>query len=141
MYGKVDMEDALAGTVFALSAAVSTGVADISVLGFDLSGELINLNGTSIGLALALSAAALITAYATNRMYGSPRQNLDTDLNSILGGTASVETYIAAATVIIVLANGFNVLGVSDTIAGNDVLGLAVLAIESAGYYVVAWMG
>ena len=142
MYGQIDVEDALAGTAFALSAAVSTGVATISVIGYDLSGELINLSGTSISMALAISVAALLTAYGTNRMYGSGApSNLDTDLNDIASGSASIETYVAIATVGVIVANGFNVMGASDFIMANDWAGIAVLATESAGYYVISWMG
>lgn len=141
MYGRIDVEDALAGTVFSLSAAVSTGVATISVLGFDLGGELFTLGGESIGMAMALSVAALVVAFLTNRMYAGDTKDLNTDLTDIAMGKATAETYVAGATIVVVLLNGLNIMGVHDAIVGSDLLGIGVLALEAAGYYVVSYMG
>ena len=91
MYGKIDIEDALAGTVFAASALVTNGVGSISMLGYDLGATVVTVQGTSIDLAFILTLAALVTAYATNRVNQSEGKNyrVDTDLADIATGRAA----------------------------------------------------
>jgi hypothetical protein len=143
MFGKVDMEDALAGTVFAASAFVTNGIASISVLGYDLGGAVWTVQNTPITFAFLLTLLALGTAYATNRVNESrnTQYELDTDLDKIARGSATVETYLALGTVVIVVLTGFNVLGARELVTGSVVIGLVVVAIEAAGYYVVSYLG
>lgn len=140
MYGQIDVEDALAGVVFSLSAAVSTGIATIAVFGYDLSGILMTLEGRAISFAFVLSAAALVVAYGTNRMTGKSVE-VNTDLGDIATGSATIETYVLAGTIVIVLANGFNILGAHDLIVGSTMIGVVVMAVEAAGYYVISYLG
>jgi alpha/beta superfamily hydrolase len=97
MFGKIDVEDALAGVVFTASAFVTNGIASISLLGYDLGGSVASVAGTEITLAFLLSLAALGAAYATNRVNESrnPSYSVDTDLEEIARGAASIETYLA----------------------------------------------
>jgi hypothetical protein len=105
MFGKIDIEDALAGVIFTASAFVTNGIASISLLGYDLGGSVATVAGTQITLAFLLSLAALGAAYATNRVNKSRNQSysVDTDLEKIARGEASIETYVAGATVFVVL--------------------------------------
>jgi hypothetical protein len=143
MYGKIDVEDAISSSVFSLGAAVSTGIADISVLGYDLSGSVFTLGGSNVQLAAVLSVLALVVAYATNRVYGSSGSDarFETDLSEIMSGRATVETYIAGATLLIILANTFDIMGFNGFVMGSDIVGIVVLAVEAAGFYVFSWMG
>ncbi|MEA5386210.1 hypothetical protein VB779_03220 [Haloarculaceae archaeon H-GB11] len=143
MFGKVDMEDALAGTVFAASAFVTNGIASISILGNDLEAAVWTIQGTPITFAFLLTVVALATAYATNRVNESHGQNyeLNTDLAEIVRGSATVETYLALATLTLVLVTGFNILGAQDLVAGSVAIGLVVVTLEAAGYYVVSYLG
>jgi len=143
MYGKIDIEDALFGTVFAASAFVTNGIANIDILGNDLGAALWTIQGTDITFAFLLTLVALGGAYATNRVNRSSGKSyeIDTDLANIARGDAPVETYLAVGTAVLVLLTGLNILGVQEIIAGTAAFGLAVVAIESAGYYVISYLG
>ena len=67
--------------------------------------------------------------------------NVDTDLADILTMKASYETYIAGGTLVIVLVNGLNIMGAHEAITGSLGLGLAVVAVQMAGYYVFSYLG
>jgi len=142
-YGKIDIEDALFGTVFAASAFVTNGIANIDVLGNDLGAALWTVQGTDITFAFLLTLVALGGAYLTNRVNESKNTSyeVDTDLANILRGSASIETYLAVGTALLVLLTGLNILGVGELVAGTAAFGLAVVAIESAGYYVISYLG
>lgn len=94
MFGKIDIEDALAGVIFTASAFVTNGIASISLLGYDLGASVATIQNTSIDLAFLLSLGAL-AAYATNRVNESRNKSceLDTELADIAKGAATVETY------------------------------------------------
>ena len=142
-YGKIDIEDALFGTVFAASAFVTNGIANIDVLGNDLGAALWTVQGTDITFAFLLTLVALGGAYLTNRVNESKNTSyeVDTDLANILRGSASIETYLAVGTALLVLLTGLNILGVGELVAGTAAFGLAIVAIESAGYYVISYLG
>ena len=143
MFGKIDIEDALAGVIFTASAFVTNGIAQITMLGYDLSGSVFTVEGTQITLAFLLSLAALGAAYATNRVNESRGKSyaVETDLVKIVRGSATVETYLAGGTLIIVLLTGLIILGIGDAVAGTAAFGLVVVAIEAAGYYVISYLG
>ncbi|MBX0305359.1 hypothetical protein [Haloarcula salinisoli] len=46
MFGKIDIEDALAGIVFTAIAFVTNGIVQISMLGYDLGSTVFTLAGT-----------------------------------------------------------------------------------------------
>jgi len=143
MYGKIDIEDALFGTIFAASAFVTNGIATINILGNDLGAAVWTVQGTDITFAFLLTLVALVGAYATNRVNESKSTSyeVDTDLANILRGDAPVETYLAVGTAVLVLFTGLNILGVQEIIAGTAAFGLAVVAIEASGYYVISYLG
>jgi len=143
MYGKIDIEDALFGTVFAASAFVTNGIANIDILGNDLGAALWTIQGTDITFAFLLTLVALVGAYATNRVNRSSGKSyeIDTDLANIARGDAPVETYLAVGTAVLVLLTGLNILGMQEIIAGTAAFGLVVVAVESAGYYVISYLG
>lgn len=142
MYGKIDIEDAIAGTAFALSAAVSAGVAMVSVQGHALSDTLWTVEGTTISLAFAVSVVALGIAYVTNRVHGSGKTlDIETDIVSITRGSATIETYVLLATLVVLLVIGLDIMGLRETIQSEAIFGWIVLLIEGAGYYVVSYLG
>lgn len=142
MFGKIDVEDAVAGTVFSASALVTNGIASISILGNDLSAAVWTVQGTDITFAFLLSLASLAMAYATNRVNDSGRNyQVNTDIMDIAKGEATVETYLALATFLAVLLTGLNILGTADVVTGSAVIGLSVVALEASGYYVVSYLG
>lgn len=143
MYGKIDIEDAIAGTVFAASALVTNGVGSITMVGYDLGATVFTVQNTNVDLAFLLTLAALVTAYTTNRVNESRGKSysVDTDLADIVTGSATVETYLAVGTVLIILLTGLNILGIGDTVSGTAWMGLSVVAVESAGYYVISYLG
>ncbi|QLH77190.1 hypothetical protein HZS55_07730 [Halosimplex rubrum] len=148
MFGQIDMEDAIAGTVFALSAAVTAGIATITVLGHALSGSLWTIGGSGTGagteltLAFALSLLSLLTAYATNRMDSAGKDmEIDTDLKALAKGQATVESYVMIGTIVLVLGTGLNILGLRETIQSEPAIGIVSLAVQAAGYYVISYLG
>jgi len=143
MFGKIDIEDALAGVIFTASAFVTNGIASISMLGYDLAASVATVQNTNIHLAFLLSLGALAAAYATNRVNESRNKSyeLDTDLANIAKGSATVETYLALGTLVIVLFTGLNILGARDIVVGSAAIGLTVVAVEAAGYYVISYLG
>ncbi|GGO01323.1 hypothetical protein NDI85_07390 [Halomicroarcula sp. S1AR25-4] len=66
---------------------------------------------------------------------------METDLYEIVRGSATVETYLAGGTLLIVLLTGLNILGIGDAVAGTAAFGLVVVAVEAAGYYVISYLG
>ncbi|MBO4249371.1 hypothetical protein IL252_16285 [Halomicrobium sp. IBSBa] len=143
MYGKIDIEDALFGTVFAASAFVTNGIATINILGNDLGAAVWTVQGTDITFAFLLTLVALVGAYATNRVNESKSTSyeVDTDLANIARGEAPVEIYLAVGTAILVLVTGLNILGAQEVIAGTAAFGLVVVAVEASGYYVISYLG
>ncbi|MBX0325578.1 hypothetical protein EGH21_21370 [Halomicroarcula sp. F13] len=143
MFGKIDIEDALAGVLFTASALVTNSIASISVLGYDLSAAVWTVQNTDITFAFLISIAALVAAYATNRVNKTKSKSyeVETDLVAIAKGSATVETYLAGGTLLIVLLTGLNILGVGDAIAGTAAFGMVVVAVEAAGYYVISYLG
>jgi pyocin large subunit-like protein len=59
----------------------------------------------------------------------------------IAKGSATVETYLALGTLVIVLFTGLNILGAQDIVVGSAAIGLTVVAVEAAGYYVISYLG
>lgn len=142
MIGKIDIEDALAGTVFVLSAAVTLGIAGgQTYYGYDISSTVWNVEGTAITMAFLLTVAALAAAYITNRKDSGKAPDIDTDLANLARGQASMESYVLVGTVVVVLGVGLNILGFRDVVQGSYLLGTVVLILESAGYYVVSYLG
>ncbi|GGN92811.1 MULTISPECIES: hypothetical protein [Haloarcula] len=143
MFGKIDIEDALAGVIFTASAFVTNGIASITMLGYDLSAAVVTVQNTDITFAFLLSLGALVAAYATNRVNEtkSKTYEVETDLYEIVRGSATVETYLAGGTLLIVLLTGLNILGIGDAVAGTAAFGLVVVAVEAAGYYVISYLG
>ncbi|WP_018257655.1 hypothetical protein [Halomicrobium katesii] len=143
MYGKIDIEDALFGTIFAASAFVTNGIATINILGNDLGAAVWTGQGTEITFAFLLTLVSLFGAYATNRVNRSSGKSyeIDTDLANIARGEAPVETYLAVGTALLVLVTGLNILGAQEVIAGTAAFGLVVVAVEASGYYVISYMG
>ncbi|WP_226010536.1 hypothetical protein [Halomicrobium salinisoli] len=90
-YGKIDIEDAVAGTVFGAAAAVTTGWLTINAqhVNIDLSSAVWTVNSTDITFAFLLSLAALAAAYATNRVNEARSNNyeVNTDLAEIVTQT------------------------------------------------------
>ncbi|WP_459192088.1 hypothetical protein [Halosimplex sp. J119] len=136
------MEDAIAGTVFALSAAVTAGIATISIMGHALSGSVWTLDGTQITIAFVLSLLSLLAAYGTNRMDDNSHEfDVDTDLANLATGEATVESYVMIATVILVVGTGLNILGLRDAVQAEPIVGIVSLAVQAAGYYVISYLG
>jgi hypothetical protein len=143
MFGKVDVEDALAGTVFAASAIVTNGIGSISILGVDLGSTAFTVAQTDITVSFILTFAALVAAYTTNRLNESrgKQYEIDTDIANIARGAATVETYLALGTAVLVLLTGLDILGARGFITGSAYIGLIVVAVESTGYYVISYLG
>ncbi|ELZ30587.1 hypothetical protein C475_00555 [Halosimplex carlsbadense 2-9-1] len=142
------MEDAIAGTVFALSAAVTAGIASITILGHALSGSIWTIggsgtgSGTEITIAFGLSLLSLLGAYATNRMdAGGKDMEIDTDLKALAKGQATIESYVMIGTILLVIGSGLNILGLGDTIASEPAFGIVSLGVQAAGYYVISYLG
>ncbi|WP_436927105.1 hypothetical protein [Halosimplex amylolyticum] len=142
MFGQIDMEDALAGTVFALSAAVTAGIATITILGHALSGSIWTVEGTEITIAFVLSMLSLGAAYVTNRVNDrGANYNVDTDLANLVKGEATVESYVALGTLVLVLATGLDILGARGAIQAEPIVGIISLAVQAGGYYVISYLG
>jgi cytosine/uracil/thiamine/allantoin permease len=112
---EIDVIDAILAPVFAIAGAVTVGIADVSVMGYDLSTSVISTASQSISAASILAILAVAAAYVTN----------EPDF-SRMGQTQTGVPLVPA---------------IGDVVLGNDILGLAVLAIEAVGYYVLSWMG
>jgi len=143
MFGQIDIEDALAGTVFVLSAAVSLGIAGgQTYYGYDISQAVTTIEGTAITATFLLTLGALAAAYITNRTDRSSADfDIETDLQSLLVGDATVESYVLMATLIIVLGIGLNVLGMRDIAQDSYLIATCLLFVESSGYYVISYLG
>jgi len=142
MIGKIDIEDALAGTVFVLSAAVTLGIAGgQTYYGYDIGSTVWTFQGTAITMAFLLTVGALVAAYVTNRKDSGKSPNIDTDLANLARGQASMESYVLLATIVVVIAVGLNLLGFRDIVQGSYIIGTVMLILESAGYYVISYLG
>ncbi|MFC7138780.1 hypothetical protein ACFQMA_02875 [Halosimplex aquaticum] len=142
MFGQIDMEDAIAGTVFALSAAVTAGIATISIMGHALSASVWTLDGTEITIAFVLSLLSLLGAYGTNRMDSQSKNfDVDTDIVALAKGQATVESYVMIGTIILVVGTGLDILGLRAAIQAEPIIGLVSLAVQAAGYYVISYLG
>ena len=146
-YGQIDIEDALLGGVFTLASLATTGLfvgGTFQPVDIQLTDSVWSSGSTTITFAFIISLAAIAGAYITNRV-GKNRKSdgvkVDTDLAQIVGGAASVETYVAGATLIIVLLNGFNVLGFNGFLTSNWWAGVVAFGVQLGGYYVFSWMG
>jgi len=146
-YGKIDIEDAVLGGVFTLASLATTGLfvgGTFQPVDIQLTESVWSSGSTTITIAFIVSLAAIAGAYVTNRVGKTGRSNtvsVDTDLNDIVGGKASVETYVAGATLVIVLLNGFNVLGFNGFLTSNWWAGVIAFGVQLGGYYVFSWMG
>jgi len=143
MFGQIDIEDAIAGTVFVLSAAVSLGIAGgQTYYGYDISQALWTIEGTAVTTAFLLTVGALAAAYVTNRTDRSSADfDVETDLKNLLTGDATVESYVLLGTIVIVLGIGLNVLGFRDIAQSNYIISTTLLLIEGSGYYVISYLG
>jgi len=143
MFGEIDIEDAIAGTVFMLSAAVSAGIAgNQTYYGYDISGALTTIEGTAITAAFLLTVGSLAAAYITNRTDASAADmDIDTDLADLVTMQASAESYALIGTIVVVLMMGLDILGFRGFVQSSYIYGTIVVVLESAGYYVVSYMG
>jgi hypothetical protein len=144
MFGKIDTIDALAGGIFTLSSLATTGVytggrlqpGDIA-----LGDAIWSAGGTQVTIAFVISIAAIALAYGTNRMDDGKSMTVNTDLSKIARGRASYETYIAGATVVLVLFSGLNILGFNAIVMDYWYLGYGVTSVQVGGYYVFSYLG
>ncbi|MHB9288124.1 hypothetical protein ACKVMT_13925 [Halobacteriales archaeon Cl-PHB] len=123
--GKVDMNDAVVSPFFVLSAAISVGIVQFDLYGFDFGAPLFSIGSADISTAMLISVLALVTAYATNRP----------DFTK-MGG---VETYVAIATLGLVVGPPF--IPMLDAILGYTGAGLVALVIQSSGFYALSYLG
>ena len=142
-YGKIDVEDALFGTVFAAGALESTNLFTLSFVptGTALDASVWEAGGVAITFAFVLTVGALAGAYLTNRVGSNRGMSVESDLNKIVWLKANVETYVVLATLLVVVALGVDLLGFRGIVQGNMYIGAAVAMIEGAGYYVVSYLG
>lgn len=138
----IDLEDAILGSVFMMAAAVSSGLATVEIVGFDLASEIVSISGIGIAAAPMLSTLSLAGAYATNRVQSSPNKQYEvsTNVDAIIKGDATIETYVVLATLASIVVMVVDPMGIADTIQGSILLGAVVLAVQSAGYYVVSYI-
>jgi len=113
--------------IFTLSAAAGVGVGPNVLLGVPL-GDPANLgiSGITITVGVLIGAFTLVVAYFTN-------DNSFSDFDDRY-------KQIAAITAVLFVATAF-VPQVQEFIAQSDALGLIVLAVESAGYAAVGYLG
>lgn len=123
---QIDFVDALTAPVFALAGAVTTGVASITIMDYDLSTAVISTSSQDISAAAIIAVLAVVFAYITNKP----------DFSRL----GQQETALALGTIGLVALVPL-VPAVNDFVTGSDVFGLVVLAVEAAGYYVLSWMG
>lgn len=144
MFGQIDFEDAIAGGLFTLASLVSTGIIAVTFLpnGIQLSSAVWTVQGTNIRFSFLIALSMLGLAYGTNRVDGGQKNvRIDSDLADILWMSASAETYMLIATLLVVVFNGLNILGVHAMITGSLIAGLIVFGVQIGGYYVVSYLG
>ena len=147
MFGQIDFEDAIAGGFFTVASLASTNILTVTFIlaGYNigLMSDVWSSGGTSISFAFVVSLATLAAAYATNRYDAQRGRNVEinTDLTEILWGRATMETYLAGATLALVILNGLNILGVHDFIVANWWAGVGVFGLQIGGYYVFSYLG
>ncbi|WP_324664169.1 hypothetical protein [Haloarcula sediminis] len=147
MLGKIDFVDALMGALFTLASASQTGIyagARLQPGNFALGDPIYTAGGTAITLAFVFSITTIAVAYGTNRLDDGkkgPDMSVNTDIGDIVKGAASYETYIAGATLALVILSGFNVLGFNGFVNSHWVYGYIVTGTQMGGYYVFSWMG
>jgi len=147
MFGKIDTVDALMGGLFTLASLTTTGVFTGGKLqpgNIGLGDAVWSSGGTSISIAFLLALTAIGAAYATNRLDDNKSGrdiSVNTDISEIAKGQASIETYVAGGTLVIVLLSGFNLLGFQELIQSHWIAGYTVTGLQMGGYYVFSWMG
>lgn len=119
-------QDAALSGLFTVSAATEVGIADVTLLGYQLSDTMTTIAGFDLSLAFLLSLGALLGAWIINK----PNWDALSDEKKMLVG----------ATVAIVLAGTF-IPEVTANFTESVVIALAVLGIEAGGYWAIAQSG
>lgn len=129
--GEIDKEDAALAALFGLAAATSVGIADVSLFSHSFSDTLFTLGDQAVTFATVVSAVVLGFVYVTN----------EPDLDRIRAmDNGDWYWYAVIATVLVIVAVPF-VPSVQDAVRSNDLLALAVLAVESTGYVAISYLG
>ena len=126
MYGEIDFEDAILSPLFVIAAAVSTGLATVTIFDTSLGGTMFSAGGQEIGYASVISVAVLGAAWVTNQ---PDLDNMD-DMESY----AVIGTAIAVVGVPLIPA-------LHSFVTGNDLVSLIVMCVQAAGFYAVSYLG
>ncbi|WIV66558.1 hypothetical protein [Natrialbaceae archaeon AArc-T1-2] len=125
-YGRIDTEDAILAPAFLIGSLVMSGIATIEVFGFNLADTAYSAAGLDPSWAFIISVLALAGAWVTN----------EPDLSKM----DDEYTYIVAGMSGILVANEFWAYA-HDLITTSDAIGLVVVVIMAAGFYVVSYLG
>lgn len=131
--GRVDTEDAVLAPFYTLGTAATTSVATVSIFGTSLGSQALSVGGASFSWAFVVSATALVLAWVTNEM----------SIEDVTSENGSLETsyrYLVIGTVAIHLGLEL-VPEFSSAVVGSDPISVAILAILSAGYYTISYLG
>jgi len=123
-YQGIDPIDAVLSPLFVASTLATTGIATISVLGYGFGDTLFTATGATVSVGWVLGAIALLGAYATNQV------NFE--------GFDEMELAIVGAMVVVHLGVAF-VPVVRDAVQSSQVLGIPVVVLMAAGYYLIAY--
>ena len=127
MLGKVNLEDAVAAPAFTVGTAASTKMADVSILGTNLSDVVFSLGGTGISWAFLISITALGFAIISNQFDLDQLDSLPTEEKAAFGGGLATITGIEF------------VPQINEVVTTNDVLSILALALAAVTYYVIAY--
>lgn len=125
MQGTFDKEDIGLATIFALSAASTVGIADVTAFGWALTDVVYTTSGVELTLGTILAAAAFAGAYVTNDV---ALDRLQDEYRYAALGTAAM---IVAIPLVPELHN---------MVTSNDYLAVGAVAVQSAGYAAVSYL-
>jgi len=136
MFGRIDVEDAILAPIFTLSAAVSAGITDVVVYGTDLSATAYTLGSSTDPLAtfsysFILSVLALAGVIITNELHKGR--------GGVLDSLEDEERYVVYGGGAAIFALQF-LQPVQDAVVGSDPIGTAVLLLEAAMFYALAYV-
>lgn len=125
-YGRIDAEDAIVSPFFVLATFVLSGVASVSIFGYDFAEGATEIAGHEPSIAFVVAVVALGIAWATNRP--------DID------GMDSEYQYLTVGGAALLVGMEF-VPQVSEFVAGSDAVGVVAAAVLGGTYYAIAYLG
>jgi len=121
-----DQFDLALAALFTASAATTVGIADVTVLNISLSEIFTTIAGVDITVAMMASILALAGGWFINQ---PSLDALGSEQRMLVGATLALVVALAASA------------DLASWVTGDPLIGIAVMAVESGGFYSIALEG